>query len=60
MSVIITLGERHFGPEFECAGKSISPISPHSSRLRFGTDSALNKMGRAMVKRVVMLPPVSG
>ena len=50
MSVIITLAECQFGPEFECAGKSISPISPHSSRLCFGTDSALNMVAHTLVE----------
>ena len=57
MSVIITLGERQFGPEFESVGKSFSPICPQSSRLRFGTGLALNKMGHAMVKRVESFHP---
>ena len=50
MSVIITLGKRQFGPEFEYAGKSISPIYPHSSRLRFGTSPALNMLGHTLVE----------
>ncbi len=52
MSVIITLGKCHFGAEFGCGRRNISPISPRLSNFRLGTGPArhLNMMGHKVVK----------